>query len=114
MPLVLPRITRLLRPVGERRLIAAQLPQSVGVAVGEVGRDIDPLPAFGADRLGLFAELLGHQHVEKADILQPAAVIALEQIAQDHATGFRSEEHTSELKSLMRISYAVFCLKTKK
>src|SRR3546814_10008724 len=25
----------------------------------------------------------------------------------------RSEEHTSELKSLMRISYAVFCLKTK-
>src|SRR3546814_8012058 len=27
---------------------------------------------------------------------------------------FRSEEHTSELQSLMRISYAVFCLKTKK
>src|SRR3546814_3944014 len=29
------------------------------------------------------------------------------------ATG-RSEEHTSELQSLMRISYAVFCLKTKR
>src|SRR3546814_10191798 len=27
---------------------------------------------------------------------------------------FRSEEHTSELQSLMRISYAVFCLKNKK
>src|SRR3546814_1913996 len=27
--------------------------------------------------------------------------------------GVRSEEHTSELQSLMRISYAVFCLKTK-
>src|SRR3546814_2124821 len=26
--------------------------------------------------------------------------------------GFRSEEHTSELQSLMRISYAVFCFKT--
>src|SRR3546814_9485255 len=26
----------------------------------------------------------------------------------------RSEEHTSELQSLMRISYAVFCLKTKR
>src|SRR3546814_10739064 len=26
---------------------------------------------------------------------------------------FKSEEHTSELQSLMRISYAVFCLKTK-
>src|SRR3546814_4747660 len=29
-------------------------------------------------------------------------------------TGIRSEEHTSELQSLMRISYAVFCLKKKK
>src|SRR3546814_8907312 len=29
-------------------------------------------------------------------------------------TVFRSEEHTSELQSLMRISYAVFCLKKKK
>src|SRR3546814_4631296 len=28
-------------------------------------------------------------------------------------TGSRSEEHTSELQSLMRISYAVFCLKKK-
>src|SRR3546814_8956363 len=30
------------------------------------------------------------------------------------AKGKRSEEHTSELQSLMRISYAVFCLKKKK
>src|SRR3546814_7063435 len=30
------------------------------------------------------------------------------------ATPMRSEEHTSELQSLMRISYAVFCLKKKK
>src|SRR3546814_10078425 len=29
-------------------------------------------------------------------------------------SGLRSEEHTSELQSLMRISYAVFCLKKKK
>src|SRR3546814_5441522 len=29
-------------------------------------------------------------------------------------SAFRSEEHTSELQSLMRISYAVFCLKKKK
>src|SRR3546814_8165960 len=35
---------------------------------------------------------------------------------QDDSRGnpFRSEEHTSELQSLMRISYAVFCLKKKK
>src|SRR3546814_8375783 len=32
----------------------------------------------------------------------------------NHATFKRSEEHTSELQSLMRISYAVFCLKKKK
>src|SRR3546814_5046304 len=31
-----------------------------------------------------------------------------------HWTPVRSEEHTSELQSLMRISYAVFCLKKKK
>src|SRR3546814_7347703 len=31
-----------------------------------------------------------------------------------HALRSRSEEHTSELQSLMRISYAVFCLKKKK
>src|SRR3546814_10357401 len=33
---------------------------------------------------------------------------------QRQATHARSEEHTSELQSLMRISYAVFCLKKKK
>src|SRR3546814_2107449 len=31
----------------------------------------------------------------------------------DHRAATRSEEHTSELQSLMRISYAVFCLKKK-
>src|SRR3546814_10774645 len=34
--------------------------------------------------------------------------------AADAGLGSRSEEHTSELQSLMRISYAVFCLKKKK
>src|SRR3546814_6231680 len=33
--------------------------------------------------------------------------------AHARAAGTRSEEHTSELQSLMRISYAVFCLKKK-
>src|SRR3546814_9242171 len=39
----------------------------------------------------------------------PAAITLIEAITQA-----RSEEHTSELQSLMRISYAVFCLKKKK
>src|SRR3546814_5854668 len=35
-------------------------------------------------------------------------------LAVESPRGQRSEEHTSELQSLMRISYAVFCLKKKK
>src|SRR3546814_10290789 len=38
----------------------------------------------------------------------------LEQLLTLVVTQRRSEEHTSELQSLMRISYAVFCLKKKK
>src|SRR3546814_6787569 len=34
-------------------------------------------------------------------------------VAKKYALVWRSEEHTSELQSLMRISYAVFCLKKK-
>src|SRR3546814_18589880 len=35
-------------------------------------------------------------------------------LTPEEADAYRSEEHTSELQSLMRISYAVFCLKKKK
>src|SRR3546814_2333925 len=35
-------------------------------------------------------------------------------LARNAPARLRSEEHTSELQSLMRISYAVFCLKKKK
>src|SRR3546814_8649849 len=38
----------------------------------------------------------------------------LEESARDDLVSVRSEEHTSELQSIMRISYAVFCLKKKK
>src|SRR3546814_2355760 len=40
----------------------------------------------------------------------------IEQLGRPRNNGaqYRSEEHTSELQSLMRISYAVFCLKKKK
>src|SRR3546814_13595716 len=54
--------------------------------------------------------------------LQPVALLAFGQsrIHRQHhprlpgEAAQRSEEHTSELQSLMRISYAVFCLKKKK
>src|SRR3546814_2082715 len=55
----------------------------------------------------------------RSAVIAPAAALAV--VAVDlqrhvhHAAGVdRSEEHTSELQSLMRISYAVFCLKKKK
>src|SRR3546814_4762132 len=43
-----------------------------------------------------------------------ASISACWQTMPDLACRRRSEEHTSELQSLMRISYAVFCLKKKK
>src|SRR3546814_8830635 len=49
------------------------------------------------------------------DALRRASVIGQAQArALPDRNFLRSEEHTSELQSLMRISYAVFCLKTKK
>src|SRR3546814_5680965 len=44
---------------------------------------------------------------------QVAPVLVAVRIAQHYFLDPRSEEHTSELQSLMRISYAVFCLKKK-
>src|SRR3546814_9833556 len=44
----------------------------------------------------------------------PRAIRPIEGGSSDDRSPGRSEEHTSELQSLMRISYAVFCLKNKK
>src|SRR3546814_4986844 len=48
---------------------------------------------------------------QRVDVIDRIA--GFRQIDDQHR-GARSEEHTSELQSLMRISYAVFCLKKKK
>src|SRR3546814_3723433 len=50
------------------------------------------------------------------DAAEHAISLLLEQDYQDMSaeSAIRSEEHTSELQSLMRISYAVFCVKKKK
>src|SRR3546814_10627436 len=44
---------------------------------------------------------------------RPSRVIPAHATSTSTAPSCRSEEHTSELQSLMRISYAVFCLKNK-
>src|SRR3546814_4381105 len=41
----------------------------------------------------------------------PSEVVKVADARFEAIDGYRSEEHTSELQSLMRISYAVFCLK---
>src|SRR3546814_5866454 len=61
-----------------------------------------------ANRLDAVGGLAHHQLGVVADRLDP--LDAVQRFDRDH----RSEEHTSELQSLMRISYAAFCLKKKK
>src|SRR3546814_7938975 len=55
---------------------------------------------------------LVEQDVERSRIEAAAAAVDAP-VTHDDAVVGRSEEHTSELQSLMRISYAVFCLKKK-
>src|SRR3546814_5837429 len=70
----------------------------------------------------VFTDILLADEVNRAPPKTQAALLQVmnEYVATidgvDHPLGdqFRSEEHTSELQSLMRISYAVFCLKQKK
>src|SRR3546814_6238159 len=52
------------------------------------------------------------REARRGRVVQPDAVGIGDRLAGHRAD--RSEEHTSELQSLMRISYAVFCLKKKK
>src|SRR3546814_1912938 len=53
----------------------------------------------------------GERYLPHRDYFSPSALAAHR---PDAGQRMRSEEHTSELQSLMRISYAVFCLKKKK
>src|SRR3546814_8382630 len=46
--------------------------------------------------------------------VEPGRPVMADQLRERSIGQYRSEEHTSELQSLMRISYAVFCLKKKK
>ena len=52
--------------LGERALLADEPAEIIGVAIGEVGRNLDPFPALRADSLRLAVELLRHEAVEQA------------------------------------------------
>src|SRR3546814_4106300 len=62
--------------------------------------------------LGLMCLLVGA--VIMAWTVRLAPALRTPEICSYASLFIRSEEHTSELQSLMRISYAVFCLKKKK
>src|SRR3546814_8906956 len=74
-------------------------------------------PAFGhGDRAAAVVDVGHPQHRDlrqTARLVQRAARTAFDQAVIGHVLQQRSEEHTSELQSLMRISYDVFCLKKK-
>src|SRR3546814_1087920 len=72
-----------------------------------------PLVARHAAHLEAISDVLHHRLVRKQrEVLEDHGDLFQPQPAHQARVG-RSEEHTSELQSLMRISYAVFCLKKK-
>src|SRR3546814_4515864 len=80
--------------------------RSDGVAEAGRGQPADPL-AVAVDGLAAQQHEVGVVHGEAGEpLLHAAGNLSLDRSP-------RSEEHTSELQSLMRISYAVFCLKKK-
>src|SRR3546814_7815164 len=74
------------------------------IEVIDVGCPIDVIEcADGLGDVNVVAHFCAHWHG-----------INLDKITSEiHRSNMRSEEHTSELQSLMRISYAVFCLQNK-
>src|SRR3546814_8874792 len=98
-----------MKAAGPAALIAAEQAEDAGSEC-PYGR-IEP--GRGTDRVA-------HRHRERRGFdLEHVAGLRLDTLAERQRRGVekmdvRSEEHTSELQSLMRISYAVFCLKKKK
>src|SRR3546814_9878842 len=71
-------------------------------------RELYPCAAADPAPLGRCIDLRQQRAIETEHHRRPARLGPLPRLV-----GLRSEEHTSELQSLMRISYAVFCLKKK-
>src|SRR3546814_7023821 len=94
----------------------------LGFAAAVVFADVADVAAVaeaGAQCEGRAEAIVGADAQPRGLELETAGAAPRVVIAEAHRTGrpdreLRSEEHTSELQSLMRISYAVFCLKKKK
>src|SRR3546814_8736384 len=91
--------------------------RSVRVAVGRAqGVHARPLPGRGVRRRGAAAPAQGRRGAAIGAAHDPRREGAEGGAVEPRRLPYldRSEEHTSELQSLMRISYAVFCLKKHK
>src|SRR3546814_10059987 len=69
---------------------------------------------IGADLTVFELSDLSAREELRSVVLTAIMFLSSQAMRKDRSTRKRSEEHTSELQSLMRISYAVFCLKKKK
>src|SRR3546814_7741629 len=61
--------------------------------------------ALGGDRLGLGLQLLGDEAIEKPDVLQPPAIVGLEQVAHDDAAGRLIGSDAEEDSALVRCAH---------
>src|SRR3546814_8179706 len=86
--------------------------RSVGDLRGELFLDLQPL-AVDVEHPRQLADA-DHAIMREIGDMRPADDRRYVVLAVGFEADVRSEEHTSELQSLMRISYAVFCLKKKK
>src|SRR3546814_5306397 len=79
--------------------------------------DVGPQVLFRVGADPQFAEVFppqrGRAHDGTDDRRDKVTEVLITEARRITVPTFRSEEHTSELQSLMRISYAVFCLKKK-
>ena len=83
--LVLQRIARRLLLRGDVDRNAFDLAETMRDAVGNADGGFDPLPAVARDLVGDRRQLFGDEAIEKTDVLEPAAIVGLEQVAQNRA-----------------------------
>src|SRR3546814_8943017 len=89
---------------------AGQASSMLQIADGAMARTSDILTRMKTLTVQASSDQLGNTERGMLDTEYQALLSEIDRIALDTE---RSEEHTSELQSLMRISYAVFCLKKK-
>src|SRR3546814_10712713 len=73
-----------------------------------------PISAHDVANAGQLVEVVNKLHASGNQTLNGFGQLLDREPRHEAPSTARSEEHTSELQSLMRISYAVFCLKNKK